>query len=78
VVLPLIVFVVVSLLASMVALLLFDGVAWPVVIGVFSGFAAATVLNATDVLARRSRRGRRGGEGGVGGRDDERENDRVR
>ena len=57
---------------------MFDGVAWPVVIGVFSGFAAATVLNATDVLARRSRRGRRGGEGGVGGRDDERENDRVR
>jgi membrane protein implicated in regulation of membrane protease activity len=75
VVLPLIVFVVVSLLASMVALLLFDGVAWPVVIGVFSGFAAATVLNATDVLARRSSRG---GEGSVGGRDDERENDRVR
>jgi hypothetical protein len=47
------------------------------VIGVFCGFAAATVLNATDVMARWSRRGRRGGEGGAGERDDERENDRV-
>ncbi len=51
-------FVVVSLLPFLVALLLFDGVAWPFVIGGFCGFAAGTVLNVTDVLARGSRRDR--------------------
>ena len=71
------VFVVVSVLAFLVALLLVDGVAWPVVIGVFCGLAAAMVLNATDVMARWSRRSRTGGEGDTGGRDDQRENSRV-
>jgi hypothetical protein len=76
--LSMIAFVVVSLLALLVALLLFDGVAWPVVIGVFCGFAAATVLNATDIIARWSRWDRTGGEGNTGRRDDQRENGRVR
>ena len=62
-VLSLVVFVVVSLLAFLVALLFVEGVIWPAVIGVFCGFAAATVLNATDSRA--------------GGRDDQRENGRV-
>jgi hypothetical protein len=43
-----------------------DGVAWPAVIGVFCGFAAATVLNATDVMARRKGRDSTGGETGTG------------
>jgi hypothetical protein len=77
VVLSLAVFVVVSLLAFLVALLFVDGVAWPAVIGVFCGFAAATVLNATDVMARWSRRDPTGGGDGTGGRDDQRENGRV-
>jgi membrane protein implicated in regulation of membrane protease activity len=74
----LIAFVVVALLAFLVALLLFDGVAWPVVIGVFCGVAAAMVLNVTDILARWSRRDRTSGEGGTGRRDDQRDNGRVR
>jgi membrane protein implicated in regulation of membrane protease activity len=72
VVLSLVVFVVVSLLAFVVALRFVDGVAWPAVIGVFSGFAAATVLNVTDVMARRKGRDSTGGETGTGGRDDQR------
>jgi hypothetical protein len=55
----LVVFVVVSLLAFLVALRFVEGVIWPAMIGmigVFCGFAAATVLNATDVMARWSRR----------------------
>jgi hypothetical protein len=77
VVLSLIVFVVVSLLAFLVALLFVDGIVWSAVIGVFCSFAAATVLNATDVMPRRSRRDPTGGEDGTGGRDDPRENGRV-
>ena len=76
-VLSLVVFVVVSLLAFGVTLRFVDGVAWPAVIGVFSGFAAATVLNVTDVMARRKGRDSTGGETGTGGRDDQRENGRV-
>ncbi len=76
-VLSLAVFVVVSLLAFLVALRFFDGVAWPVLIGVICGFAAATVLNATDVMARWSRRNPTGSAAGTGGRDDQRENGRV-
>jgi membrane protein implicated in regulation of membrane protease activity len=72
VVLSLVVFVVVSLLAFVVALRFVDGVAWPAVIGVFCGFAAATVLNVTDVMARRKGRDSTGGETGTGGRDDQR------
>jgi membrane protein implicated in regulation of membrane protease activity len=71
VVLSLVVFVVVSLLAFFVALLFVDGVAWPVVIGIFCGLAAAVVLNATDVMARRSRRD------STGDRDNQRENGGV-
>jgi di/tricarboxylate transporter len=74
----LVAFVVVTLLAFLVALLLFDGVVWPVVIGVFCGFAAATVLNATDILARWSRRDRTGGEVDTSRRDDQRDNGHVR
>ena len=77
-VLSLVVFVVVvSLLAFLVSLRFVDGVAWPAVIGVFCGFAAATVLNATDIMARRSRRDPTGGEAGTGGRDNQRENGRI-
>ena len=71
-VLSLVVFVVVSLLAFVVALRFVDGVAWPAVIGVFCGFAAATVLNVTDVMARRKGRDSTGGETRTGGRDDQR------
>ena len=67
---------VVSVLAFLVALLLVDGVAWPVVSGVFCGLAAAMVLNATDVMAWWSRRSRTGGEGHTGGRDDQRAHSR--
>jgi hypothetical protein len=77
VVLSLVVFVVVSLLAFGVTLRFVDGVAWPAVIGVFCSFAAATVLNATEVMARRKGRDSTGGETGTGGRDDQRENGRV-
>jgi membrane protein implicated in regulation of membrane protease activity len=77
VVLSLVVFVVVSLLAFLVALRFVAGVAWPAVIGVLCGLSAATVLNATDVMARWSRRDPTGGETGTGGRDDQRENGRV-
>jgi hypothetical protein len=73
----LIAFVVVSLFAFLVALLLLDGVFWTAVIGVFCGFAAATVVNATEVVARRSGRDPTGGEPDAGGRDDPRENGRV-
>ena len=76
-VLSLIVFVVVSLLAFLVALRFVDGVAWPAVIGVFCGFAATTVLNATDIMARRSRRDPTDGEAGTSVRDNQRENSRV-
>jgi hypothetical protein len=72
VVLSLVVFVVVSLLAFVVALRFVDGVAWPAVIGVFCGFAAATVLNATDVMAQRTGWDPAGGETGTGGPDDQR------
>jgi hypothetical protein len=71
----LVVFVVVSLLAFLVALRFVEGVIWPAVIGVFCGFAAATVLNATDVMARWSRPAPTDSRGG--GRDDRRENGRV-
>ncbi len=73
----LVVFVVISVLAFLVALRFVDGLAWPAVIGAFCGFAAATVLNATSVMARRSGRDPTGGEAGSGGRDDQRENCRV-
>jgi hypothetical protein len=69
--------VVVSVLAFLVALLFVDGVVWPVVLGVFCGFAAATALNATGVMARWSRRDPTSGKVGTGGRDDQRENGRV-
>ena len=63
---------VISLFAFLLALRFVDGVAWPAVIGVFCGFAAATVLNATDVMARRKGRDSTGGETGTGGPDDQR------
>ena len=59
----LVVFVVVSLLTFLVALRFVDGVAWSVVIGVFCGFTAATVLSVTHVIARRSGRDPKGGGG---------------
>jgi hypothetical protein len=74
----LVVFVVVSLLAFLVALRFVEGVIWPAMIGmigVFCGFAAATVLNATDIMARWSRRDST--DSRAGGRDDQRENGRV-
>ncbi len=71
-VLSLVVFVVVSLFAFLLAFSFVDGVAWPAVIGVFSGFAAATVLNVTDVMARRKGRDSTGGETGTGATDDQR------
>lgn len=55
-------FAVASLLAFLAARLLFDGILLPAAIGVFCGLAVATVLNATDVLARRTRR-EPGGDG---------------
>ncbi len=67
----LVVFVVVSLLAFLAALRFVDGVIWPAVICVFCGFAAATVLNATDVMARWSRRDPT--DSRAGGRGDRRE-----
>jgi hypothetical protein len=67
----LVAFVVVSLLAFLVALHFIDGIIWPVVIGIFCGFAA-WMLNVTDVMARWSRREPTSGE--AGGRDDQREN----
>jgi hypothetical protein len=70
--LSLVVFVVVSLFAVLLAFRFVDGVAWPTVIGVFCGLAAATVLNATGIMARRKGRGPTGGETGTGGRDDQR------
>ena len=70
-------FVVVSVLAFLVALLFVDGVVWPAVIGVFCGFAAATVVNATDIVVRWRRRDRTGGEAGARGRDDQWEDGRV-
>jgi hypothetical protein len=69
--LSLVVFVI-SLFAFLLALRFVDGVAWPAVIGVFCGFAAATVLNATDVMARRKGRDPTGGETDTGGCDDQR------
>ncbi len=74
-VLSLVVFVVVSLLAFLVALRFVERGIWPAMIGmigVFCGFAAATVLNVTDVMARRKGRDSTGGETGTGGRDDQR------
>ena len=62
---------VVSLLAFLVALLFVEGAAWPAVIGVFCGLAAATALNATDIMAQRSRRD------STGDRDNQRENGRA-
>jgi hypothetical protein len=62
VVLSLVVFVV-SLFAFLLAFSFVDGVAWPAVIGVFCGLVA-TVLNATDVMARRKGRDPTGGETG--------------
>ncbi len=47
----LVVFVVAYLPAYLVVLLVFEGVILPAVISVFCGFAAATLLGATDVLA---------------------------
>jgi Na+-driven multidrug efflux pump len=73
----LIAFVVVSVLAFLLALPFVDGVVWPGVLGVFCGFAAATVLNATDVMARWSRRDPTGDEAGSADRADQRENGRV-
>ena len=55
------VFMVVSLLAFLAARYLLDGILLPTVIAIFCGFAAATVLNATDVLARRTGRQQAGG-----------------
>jgi hypothetical protein len=52
----LVVFVVAYLPAYLVVLLVFAGVILPAVIGVFRGFAAATLLGATDVLALRAER----------------------
>jgi hypothetical protein len=71
IVLSLVVFVVVSLLIFLIALLFVDGIVWPAVIAVFCGVAAATVLNATGIMARRSRRDP------TSGRNDQRENSRV-
>ena len=67
-VLSLVVFVAISFAAFLVAFVIVEGVLWPVVIGVFCGFTAATVLNTTDVVARRSTRNRSGGETGASGR----------
>ncbi len=67
---------VVSLLTFLVALLLFDGISWPVVFSVFCGWAAATVLNVTHVIARRSRRDQRVAGARIGGRYNQRENSR--
>jgi hypothetical protein len=50
----LVVFVVASLFAYLVVLLVFEGVILPAVIGLFCGCAAATVLGATDLLAQRT------------------------
>lgn len=66
-------FVVVSLLAFLAARYLLNGILLPTVIAIFCGFAAATVLNATDILARRTRRGPGGGENGS--EDDARRDD---
>jgi hypothetical protein len=77
VVLSLVAFVVVSLLAFLVAQLLFAGIFWPAVISVFCGLAAATVLNATDIMARRSGRNPTDSEAGTDGRDNQRGNGRV-
>jgi hypothetical protein len=49
-------FVVAYLPAYLAVLLVFEGVIVPAVIGVFCGFAAATLLGATDVLAQRTER----------------------
>jgi hypothetical protein len=70
----LVAFVVVSGIAFLVALPFVDGVVWPGVLGVFCGFASATVLNATDVIARWSRRDPTGGEAGSADRANQREN----
>jgi hypothetical protein len=72
VVLSLVVFVFVSLLAFVVTLRFVDGIAWPAVIGVFCGFAAATVLNVTDVMAQRKQAGPHGRRDRHGGPDDQR------
>jgi hypothetical protein len=56
---------------------MFDGIFWPAVISVFCGLAAATVLNATDVMARRSGRNPTDSEAGAGGRDNQRGSGRV-
>ncbi len=55
------IFMVVSLLAFLAARYLLNGILLPTVIAIFCGFAAATVLNATDVLARRTGRQQAGG-----------------
>ena len=52
----LVVFVVASLPDYLAVLLVFEGVILPAVIGVFCGFAAATLLGATDVPAQRTER----------------------
>jgi hypothetical protein len=77
IVLSLVVFVVVSLLIFLIALLLFAGIFWPAVISVFCGLAAATILNATDIMARRSGRNPTDSEAGTDGRDNQRGNGRV-
>ena len=55
-------FIVVSLLAYFVTLLAADRAILSVLIGAFCGFAAATVLNVTHVVAHRTRRSRENGD----------------
>ena len=55
-VLSLAAFVVVSLLAFLAARYLLDGILSPTVIAVFCDFAAATILNTTNIMARRTER----------------------
>ena len=66
--------VVVALESALAPRLRISGPIQLVVVGVFCGFAAATVLNSMGVMARRSKRDHTGGEAGTGGHNDQREN----
>jgi hypothetical protein len=67
----LVAFVAVSVAVFLLAHVLLGGIVWPTVIGIFFGFAAATVLNAAGIMARWSGRQRdHGRDEADRGRDD--------